>query len=70
MGDYPTPDGYVGSGSDGDMMRTGTTGRLAYDPNSPFQPTSERRNETTNLFGHSDDGMTELGFPIDKSGSV
>lgn len=31
---YPKPDGYVGSGSDGEIMRTGSGGRLGINQNS------------------------------------
>ncbi len=45
MGNYPKPDGYVGSANDGDLevILQGTGGRLAYDPNAEFQTTDDRR---------------------------
>lgn len=47
MADYPKPDGYVGSGSDGDMVRTGTGGRksLILDDQNQLTGANERRNE-------------------------
>lgn len=46
MADYPKPDGYVGSGPDGNMVRTGTGGRLALNLESQTDNvTDKRRNE-------------------------
>jgi hypothetical protein len=45
---YPKPDGYVGSGADGNMMRTGTGGRLGININSTENlDTDSRRNPAT-----------------------
>ena len=42
---YPKPKGYVGSGSDGDIIRTGTGGRLSNKTNpDEYTGTDGRRN--------------------------
>jgi len=44
MGNYPKPDGYVGSANDADLkvLLQGTGGRLGYDPDAEFQTTLDR----------------------------
>jgi hypothetical protein len=46
MPDYPKPDGYVGSGPDGNIMRTGTGGRISNNEEDPSASwdTDSRRN--------------------------
>jgi hypothetical protein len=47
MPGYPKPDGYVGSGADGDIMRTGSGGRLSNNIEDPSAnwTTADERNE-------------------------
>lgn len=47
MADYPKPNGYVGSGTDGNIMRQGSGGRLSLnlcDATGDSFETDQRRN--------------------------